>query len=131
MSFNTLTDTLTLLAATLVPIAASVDWQPGASGDAAKQGITFLLTTAGVSAGTLTVLIQGSVNGTTYWSMPNLTAGGPQANAGDGVLAITTTGSFQMQLAGVVPPFLRIVLTPTAGFNGTVAIVAATNTRVS
>lgn len=115
--------TRVLLASNAIASAQTVDFQPSKYGSGEASAMRFVFTST-VTAGTVSVQLYGSADGTTYWEMPQSTAGGPQSVNGDAQLVLSATGVASLALGGVVPPYLRAILTP-AGFTGTVAVEAA------
>lgn len=113
-------NTLTLLAANAIAAEVDVDVDLGEACSGDPSALAFLLTTTR-TAGSVAAQLKGSVDGTTYWNMPNGTAGGPGTGEGQATATLNADGTTSLVLSGAIPRYLRLTLTPST-FTGTVAV---------
>ncbi len=109
-----------LRAAATLGVAATVSYDLATSADGNFKGALLVeVVVAARTAGNVTVLLRGSVDGTTYFDLPN---GGPGSGGGGTAGAPGAPGPPFLRLNGPVPRFLRAVSPPAGGFDGTLAL---------
>jgi len=80
-----------------------------------NQGATLLVVVDSRTAGTLTVAVEGSWDGDTYFELPSGLSNTLSAN---GLTYVELDAPAQSPL----PPYLRAALTPAGGFDGSCAL---------
>lgn len=86
---------------------------PGQIFDQTAGGMFFVIQTTGRTAGTLTVALQGSGDGTNWYALD-----------ADLSVVVSANGSRYILTRRGLPLYMRLRLTPAGGFDGTVGVVA-------
>ncbi len=113
--FAHLSATYALRAAALLPIAAGTDALTSTFNR--QRGLAFVITTAARTAGSITAHLQCSFDdGATWVTLTDVTFT-------DGTNAMGTVNADGVMFVNrPVPTYLRVLLTPVAAFDGTVAV---------